>query len=78
VSDAELAAFLGIDDCDPEKVGRYIEAMPPEKRATYERMSEVCIELQLWQDGLGPKPDGVIVCREHKVAAGRLRMPGRG
>ncbi len=64
--DAELTDFLGIADCAPEKVRRYLAAMPPEKRATYERMAEVTLELQLWEQGLAPKPEGVIVCREHK------------
>ena len=32
------------------------------QRATYERMANVCIELDLWQAGLAPKPENVIVC----------------
>lgn len=27
-----------------------------------QRMADVCMELDLWQAGLGPKPKDVIVC----------------
>lgn len=64
MTDLELAKFLGIDD--DERWPRAIAKLDPIKRATYERMSEVTIELNLWQAGLGPKPTGVIVCHEHK------------
>jgi hypothetical protein len=64
MTNAELAKFLGIDD-DP-RWPKAIARLDPERRATYERMYEATIELQLWEDGLGPKPAGIIVCREHK------------
>lgn len=64
MTDLELAKFLGIDDDD--RWPRAIAKLDPVKRATYERMSEVTIELNLWQAGLGPKPKDVIVCHEHK------------
>lgn len=67
MTDTELADFLGIADCDPMKIERYLAAMPYEKRAMYERMAEVILKLQLWEKGLAPKPEGVIVCREHRI-----------
>jgi len=66
LTDAELAKYLGIDDCDPIKVARYLAAMPKVERATYNRMAQVEFELGLYSAGLGPKPEGVIVCRDHK------------
>jgi len=61
MTDAELAVFLGIDD-DP-RWPRAIEKLDPLKRATYERMAQVETELKLYDAGLGPKPNGVIICR---------------
>jgi hypothetical protein len=64
VTDLELAKFLGI--ADDERWPRAIAKLDPKKRAMYERMAQVEIELNLWQAGLGPKPEGVIVCHDHK------------
>lgn len=66
MNDDELAKFLGIDDCDPEKVAKYLSSMDPKRRAGYERMARVCDELTLWQAGVGPKPECVIVCAPRK------------
>jgi hypothetical protein len=63
VTDLELAKFLGI--ADDERWPRAIAKLDQKKRAVYERMSDVCIELELWQAGLGPKPANIIVCEEH-------------
>jgi hypothetical protein len=71
MSDLELAKFLGI--ADDERWPRAIAGLTPEKRAVYERMADVCVELQLWRDGLGPRPEGVIICHEHKRGAPRRR-----
>ena len=65
MTDADLIEFLGLGDCDPAKTARYIAALAPEKRAGYERMAEVETELHLWQQGVGQKPSGVIVCGDH-------------
>lgn len=61
MTDAELAAFLGIGKEDPEKVARVIASLTSQKRATYERMAQVERELQLYEQGLGPKPQGVMI-----------------
>ena len=60
MTDAELARYLGIDN-DP-RWPRAIAKLSAKRRATYERMHQVEVELKLWQDGLGPKPANVIVC----------------
>lgn len=64
MTDLELARFLGItgDERWPLAIAR----LPPQKRASFERMAAVCVELDLWQAGLGPRPANVIVCRDHK------------
>jgi hypothetical protein len=64
VTDAELAKYLGIDD-DP-RWPRAIAKLDPQKRATYERMAKVEMELKLHDAGLGPMPKSVIVCRPHR------------
>ena len=64
MTDLELAKFLGI--ADDERWPRAIAKLDPKKRAMYERMAQVEIESNLWQAGLGPKPEGVIVCHDHK------------
>jgi hypothetical protein len=59
MTDAELAKFLGIDD-DP-RWPRAIAKLDPAKRASYERMADVCHELALYDAGLGPRPVGVLI-----------------
>lgn len=57
MTDLELAAFLGI-------AGRadIVAKLDPVKRATYERLADVSMELNLHAAGLAPKPKDVIVC----------------
>jgi hypothetical protein len=64
MTDLELARLLGI--ADDARWPRAIAKLPPEKRAAYERMADVFMELQLYEAGLGPKPRGVIICRDPK------------
>ncbi len=64
MSDEELAAELRIPVA---AVGK----LEPNKRAAYENLIRVGREIDLWEAGLGPKPQGVIVCHEHK----RRRRP---
>lgn len=59
MTDEQLADFLGIKN-DPRWPAA-IAAIPTRKRALYERMSDVCIEADLYAKGLGPKPDGVLL-----------------
>jgi hypothetical protein len=59
MTDAELAKFLGFEN-EPKR-DALIAALPPEKRAVFDRMAEVEIEADLWLNGLGPKPTGVLI-----------------
>jgi hypothetical protein len=63
MSDLELAKFLGIaeDARWPQAIAR----LDPKKRAAYERMADVCMEIDLYEAGLGPKPQDVILCYPH-------------
>ncbi len=60
MTDTELASFLCLS---PDEAAKILPKLSPERRAAYERMAEVTLELNLWQAGLGPKPSGVIVCK---------------
>lgn len=64
MTDHELAKSLGIADDD--RWPRAIAKLPPEKRRAYERIADVCTELQRWEVGLGAKPKGVIVCGDRR------------
>lgn len=60
MTDAELTKYLGFKPEDDQmKVARFIAELSPERRALYDRMYEV----DLWTAGVGPKPEGVIVCK---------------
>lgn len=73
MTDNELVAFLGITDLPEDQQAKLIAGLGS-KHATYEQMHRVEVELGLWQAGLGSKPSGVIVCREHTSAKGRNRI----
>lgn len=60
ISIAEYIGVKGTKDC-----AKIMAAITPEQREVYESMARVEFEIGLWQAGLGPKPVGVIVCREH-------------
>jgi len=60
MTDDELATFLGIKPDDPLK-DKFIASITPLKRAVFERMASLTMEVDLWQDGLGPKPKGVLI-----------------
>lgn len=58
MTDDQLAEYLCISD-NPMK-DAFLKALSPAKRATYERMASIETELELWQAGLGPKPNVMI------------------
>jgi len=60
MTDEQLAEYLNIP---VDLVGKSDAG----KRETYERMAEVEIEIGLWQAGIAPKPEGVIVCGSRQV-----------
>lgn len=58
MTDAELAEYLHLT---PQKAAIALPRLAPERRAVYERMKQVEIEAALWSEGLGPKPQGVLL-----------------
>lgn len=67
MTDTELAEYLHLT---PAEAAIVIPKLTPEKRAVYDRMKQVEIEAALWADGLGPKPQGVLIDTERST---RLR-----
>lgn len=70
MTDEEMATFLGLRP-EEEKRVEFVKHLSPEKRALFERMAGLEMELKLWQDGLGPKPQGVLIDTEHSTARRR-------
>ncbi len=65
MSDDELLAFLGFDErafATPEDRARVLASIA-EKRALFERMASLTVELPLYEQGLAPKPRGVLMDR---------------
>lgn len=60
MTDEEMAAFVGLSPEEENRVG-FVKGLLPEKRALFERMASLEMEVNLWQDGLGPKPQGVLI-----------------
>lgn len=59
MTDHELATFLGIADWPDWQ--RAVDILTPLQRATYERMSRLCIQLELYEAGIGPRPKDVLI-----------------
>ncbi len=58
VTDEQLAQYLGI----PESIAHIVcRDMDVVRRRTYGRMAQLETEIELWRQGLGPKPKGVLV-----------------
>lgn len=64
MTDAELAEYLHLSAADAAII---IPKITPEKRALYVRMQEVEREATLWVEGLGPKPQGVLLDTERDI-----------
>lgn len=58
MTDEELAKALGLT---PEEAAVVIPRLTPEKRRAYEMLSRSGDKLILWEQGLGPIPEGVLV-----------------
>lgn len=54
MTDADLAAYLGIDQ--HHECAAILARMPTTRRAAYERMANLELEILLAIDGLGPVP----------------------
>ena len=66
MTDAEFAAYVNVDECD-------VSRFSPEHRARIEEMAAKVAEIELYDAGLGPKPDGVIVCGPRQVRGAYAR-----
>jgi hypothetical protein len=62
MTDDELIDFLNIRD--EQQRDKILAGITPEQRATYERIREVCFDIDLWEAGIGPRPQGVILCHD--------------
>lgn len=65
MTDDQLKQYLGI--ANHPKAQKVVDALTANQRATYERMANIEIEVALWQDGLGPKPQGVLMDFDRKA-----------
>jgi hypothetical protein len=64
VSDDELLEYLGLPDGQKERA--WIARLLWWQRDAYEAMRTKEEDIKLWQAGVGPKPTGVILCKDHK------------
>lgn len=64
MDDAELAKYLHLS---PAEAAIVIPKLTPQRRAVYDRMKQVEIEASLWAEGLGPKPQGVLIDTERST-----------
>lgn len=64
MTDAELMEYLHLTPSDAAIV---IPKLTPQRRAVYDRMKQVEIEVALWAEGLGPKPQGVLIDTERST-----------
>jgi len=58
MSDEELAKYLYLS---PSEAAIVIPKLTPARRAVYDRMASLETEIFLWQNGLAPKPTGVLM-----------------
>lgn len=66
MTDEEMANYLGFKADEPKRM-LAVQNLPPAKRALFERMAEVEMEVNLWVEGLGPKPKGVLIDLDPKA-----------
>lgn len=64
MTDDELLEYLGLPDGPDERA--WIARLLWWQRDAYEAMRTKEHDIKLWQEGVGPKPTGVILCKEHK------------
>jgi hypothetical protein len=64
MTDAELTDYLHLT---PEEATIMLPKLTPARRAVYDRMKQVEIDAALWADGLGPKPQGVLIDTERST-----------
>ena len=72
MTDRQLAVYLGI--IDHPKWPEVVASLTKAKRAVYERMATLETEIDLWQQGLGPKPKGVLIDASRTPAHAKGRV----
>jgi len=60
MTDEQMAVFMGLEPSCPKHMA-IVTGLSAEKRALYESMADVECQLRLWIEGLGPKPEGVMI-----------------
>ena len=60
MTDDEIATFCGLPPDDPLR-GKFVATLTADKRALFERMANLEMEVNLWTAGFGPKPQGVLI-----------------
>lgn len=65
MTDEEMATYLGLKPHEEKRIA-FVKHLTTEERALFERMATIEIELALWEAGLGLKPEGVLICKDHK------------
>jgi hypothetical protein len=73
MTDRQLAVYLNILHWPNWEEA--IKAFSAQRRATFDRMADLEKEIDLWAQGLGPKPKGVLVdsARTPSLAKGRVQ-----
>lgn len=66
MNDAALAEYLGISDY-PDRAA-IIARIPPERRASYERMATLEVEIEQWLAGIRPRPKFVLIDLDERRA----------
>ena len=69
MSDAELAKYLGIDGTPGWE--HVIAILSKRQRAGFDNLRRAEEDIKLWQEGVGPKPVGVILCHDHSKKGAR-------
>ena len=64
MTDEQLAIYTGIRDWPNWEEA--VKQFTPKQRATFERMADFEMEWSLYQEGLGPKPTGVLIDEERR------------
>lgn len=63
MTDDELLEYLGLPDSPDERM--WIARLLWWQRDAYETMRTKEQDIKLWQEGVGPMPTDVILCKEH-------------
>lgn len=80
MTDEEMGVFLAPNE-PPETRAKLVASLNADQRAMFEHMNQLCADIFLWENGLGPKPTNAILCGTNEIREGRgikLRRRRRG